>query len=103
MQFTYPQVGDWNVLMARVVRNCLILIAAAAVADRGAKSLMADDSSPSAQTKTQAVAWQWGPLLPRAQSAFGTTATSAGVVVVGGTNWSAEGNAAKTKHWLTTV
>jgi hypothetical protein len=49
------------------------------------------------------IKWDWGPVMSRAQSAFGTSATPAGIAVVGGTFWSTEGAREPAKHWLSTV
>jgi hypothetical protein len=49
------------------------------------------------------IQWEWGPVMPHAQSAFATAATPAGVLVIGGTYWSSEGSPQPTKRWLSTV
>jgi N-acetylneuraminic acid mutarotase len=54
-------------------------------------------------TGRETIDWTWGPVLPRAQSAFGTAATSDSIITVGGTFWKQEGDGPPVKQWLTSV
>jgi hypothetical protein len=47
--------------------------------------------------------WRWGARLPQACSAFGCTATPAGIFTVGGTYWSAPQTRDAKKQWLPNV
>src|ERR1700704_4543786 len=49
------------------------------------------------------IQWDWGPVMSRAQSAFGTAATPRGIAGVGGTYWSRGSAREPAKHWLSTV
>jgi len=49
------------------------------------------------------ISWGWGPVLPTAQSALGTTAVGDDIVVVGGTYWLVGRDGVPEKIWAHTV
>ncbi len=53
--------------------------------------------------ETYRISWTWGPELPIAQSALGTTAVGDDVVVVGGTYWVEPRDGMPNKIWTRTV
>lgn len=60
-------------------------------------------SSVKAEPGGVALDWTWGPMLPRACSAFGSCQIADGAITVGGTFWSGAEGAPPEKHWMADV